>query len=125
MRRMGTFVLAYDAAMKDLKHVSWGKLLVTAAIAIVPATLSYCKASRESDASVALAQREADAGYRALVESVRHLEDVVGAQQATLRLLIERTLPDSLSIKGEAPVFPSLPSSTHAALVERVQPMLQ
>ena len=38
--------------MVDLKNVSVAKLAIAAAMAIVPAVLSYCKASDEASASV-------------------------------------------------------------------------
>ena len=77
--------------MIDLKNVSWGKLLVAAAMAIVPATLSYCKASDEANSARSASRAETEASYKTLVEGVRHLEMVVTAQQETLVLLVRGT----------------------------------
>jgi len=71
----------------DLKH-SWPKLVLGAVVAIAPAVLGYCKASREAEAQAAQTSREADAGYKTLVESVQHLEEIVRTQDATLRYLL-------------------------------------
>jgi hypothetical protein len=110
----------------DLK-TTWPKLIFAGVVACVPAVLSYCKASQEADH----ARIEADAGYQALVQSVRHLEMVVTTQNNTLSLLIDKTpsvepiaagsaASGSGSSAGSAapapPEFPTLPDSTAAAL---------
>lgn len=118
--------------MIDLKSVSWGKLLVAAAMAIVPATLSYCKASDETTSARSASRAETEASYKTIVESVRHLEMVVTAQQETLALLVRNS---SVKLSGmrmngsdagsaaattpdaPAPVeFPDLPDTAHEAL---------
>jgi hypothetical protein len=108
----------------DLK-TTWPKLIFAGVVACVPAVLSYCKASQEADH----ARIEADAGYQALVQSVRHLEMVVTAQNNTLAVLIGKTPGMEPIAVGSAasgsgagsaapapPEFPTLPDSTAAAL---------
>jgi hypothetical protein len=114
----------------DLK-TSWPKLIFAGVVAVVPAVLSYCKASQEAD----YARVEADAGYKALVQSVRHLEMVVTAQSNTIALLVgkgaEPLAAGSGAGSGSAaagsgtgasadvptpPDFRTLPDSTAAAL---------
>lgn len=113
----------------DLKS-SWPKLVFAGTIAIVPAVLSYCKSSQEADH----ARTEADAGYKALVQSVRHLEIVVAAQNNAIGLLTNTHVnagagsadPAAGSaatgsgsaepVALPAPNFPNLPDSTAAAL---------
>jgi hypothetical protein len=116
--------------MIDLKSVSWGKLLVAAAMAIVPATLSYCKASDETTSARSASRAETEASYKTLVESVRHLEMVVTAQQETLALLVRSSgtawsgmRMGSGAGSAASPVaapepieFPALPDSAHEAL---------
>ncbi len=63
---------------------SLAKLLLGTVVALGPALLSYCQASREADH----AAREADAGYKLLVQSVRHLEEVTKMQDAAIILLL-------------------------------------
>src|SRR5688572_9726232 len=100
----------------DLK-TTWPKLIFAGVVACVPAVLSYCKASQEADH----ARIEADAGYQALVQSVRHLEMVVTAQSNALSLLIGKTPGMEPIAAGSAagfgagsaapapPEFPTLP----------------
>ncbi|HSX23306.1 MAG TPA: hypothetical protein VLE97_11085 [Gaiellaceae bacterium] len=111
----------------DLK-ASWPKLIFAGVVACVPAVLSYCKASQEAD----YARIEADAGYKALVQNVRHLEMVVTAQNHTIELLIGNkslgTEPlaagsgagsaaaGSAAEMSAPPDFHTLPDSTAAAL---------
>ena len=109
----------------DLK-TTWPKLIFAGVVACVPAVLSYCKASQEADH----ARIEADAGYKALVQSVRHLEMVVTAQNNTLSMLIGKTPGMEPIAAGSAagsaaagagaapapPDFPTLPDNTAAAL---------
>ena len=121
--------------MIDLKSVSWGKLLVAAAMAIVPATLSYCKASDETTSARSASRAETEASYKTLVESVRHLEMVVTAQQETLVLLVRGSgmewsgmrmngmngsgagsATDPLAAAPEPIEFPALPDSASEAL---------
>ena len=119
--------------MIDLKSVSWGKLLVYAAMAIITATLSYCKASDEADSARSASRAETEAGYKTLVESVRHLEMVVTAQQETLVLLVRNSGVDwngmrmsgsgagsaagSMAAAAPAPVeFPELPDTAAQAV---------
>lgn len=109
--------------MIDAK-TSWAKLLFAGVIAVVPAVLSYCKASQEADH----ARIEADAGYKVLVQNVRHLEMVVTAQNDAIALLTDHKIvvaqPDAGSGAGSAagsaepaqPTFQTLPDSTAAAL---------
>ena len=80
--------------MIDLKSVSWGKLLVAAAMTLVPAMLSYCKASDEAASVRSASRAENEAGYKTLVESVRNLETVVAAQQQSLALLVRERNSD-------------------------------
>lgn len=113
------------------------KILVGAFVAITPAVLTYCKASGETDESA----READAGYKALVESVKRLQDVVDAQGETLKLIVRErygslrmetgsVAAGSADMSGSAagemaagapfdPHFPELPSSNEAALQQQ------
>jgi hypothetical protein len=116
-------------AIMDLKS-SWPKLLFAGLIAVVPAVLSYCKSSQEADH----ARIEADAGYKALVQSVRHLELVVAAQSNAIGLLTNTRIDvgagagsadpaagSAAAGSGSAepvavPSFPELPDSTAAAL---------
>ena len=118
--------------MIDLKSVSWGKLLVAAAMAIVPATLSYCKASDETNSARSASRAETEASYKTLVESVRHLEMIVTAQQETLALLVRTSgvAWSGMRMNGSgagsaaspveaapAPVeFPALPDTAYEAL---------
>jgi hypothetical protein len=109
----------------DLK-TTWPKLIFAGVVACVPAVLSYCKASQEADQ----ARVEADAGYQALVQSVRHLEMVVTAQSNALALLVGKIPGVEPIAAGSAatgsgagssaapapPEFPALPDSTAAAL---------
>ena len=111
----------------DVK-TTWPKLIFAGVIACVPAVLSYCKASQEADH----ARIEADAGYKVLVQNVRHLEMLVTTQNNTLALLIDKTPgigPIAVGSAGSAasgsgagsaaptpPEFPALPDSTAAAL---------
>lgn len=112
--------------MLDAK-TPWPKLIFAGVIAIVPAVLSYCKASQEADH----ARIEADAGYKVLVQNVRHLEMVVTAQNEALAALTDHKImfqPDSAgsaaagsAAAGSAelpasPSFQTLPDSTAAAL---------
>lgn len=123
--------------MIDLKSVSWPKLAIAALMTIVPAVLSYCKASDEaSDEAAAVrsvSRAENEAGYKALVDSVRHLEMVVAAQQETLVLLVQRSGVDvslrmgSGSAAGSpsptaAVDFPALPDSPGQALQMQAAP---
>jgi hypothetical protein len=120
-----------DATMATLDvKASWPKLIFAGAIAVIPAVLSYCKASQEADH----ARIEADAGYKALVQNVRHLEMVVTAQNNALALLTDHKLgtePAAGSGSGSSsagsaamgsadlpaqPTFQQLPDSTAAAL---------
>lgn len=111
----------------DLKS-TWPKLLFAGLIAVVPAVLSYCKSSQESDH----ARVEADAGYKALVQSVRHLELVVVAQGNALGLLTSTRLSagsgsadpvtTSTAAALPAPNFTVLPDSTAAALLQQNAP---
>jgi len=116
--------LAY-ASIMDIKS-SWPKLLFAGLIAVVPAALSYCKSSQEAD----YARSEADAGYKALVQGVRHLELVVAAQNDAIGLLTRMSAGAGSASAGSAdpaagsgsadvvtvPSFPELPNSTAAAL---------
>jgi len=121
--------------MIDLKGVSWGKLLVYAVMAIVTATLSYCKASDEATSARSASRAETEASYKTLVESVRHLEMVVTAQQETLVLLVRGSglpWPSGMRMNGSgagsaaepmaaaaapAPIdFPELPDTAREAL---------
>jgi hypothetical protein len=112
----------------DLK-TSWPKLVFAGVVAVVPAVLSYCKSSQEADH----ARVEADAGYKALVQSVRNLEMMVSAQNNAIDLLTHARLSagagagsadpaagSAASGSGAeplpAPNFPELPDSTAAAL---------
>jgi hypothetical protein len=115
----------------DLNH-PWPKLLLAAVVLIAPSTLSYCKAREEAQTQNAHARREADAGYKTLVNSVEKLERIVAAQQDTLKLLTERAVlmmpPDAGSASvGEPHVnlpaapdvsFAPLPDTTAQALRE-------
>lgn len=56
-------------------------------MAIVPASLSYCQARQKAAAETAQAAREADAGYKVLVEAVKHLEMTVAAQHEAIKLI--------------------------------------
>ena len=99
-----------------IRYESLLKILAGVLIAIVPATLSYCKAKEET----ALASREADAGYKVLVVSVAQLQQTVAAQQATITLLMQR-----LGAPPSTPVgvtFPDLPANTSAALRQQERP---
>jgi len=114
-------------AVLDMK-TSWPKLIFAGLIAVVPAVLSYCKASQEAD----YARVEADAGYKALVQNVRHLEMVVTAQNSAIELLTGKSVaigPAAGSGAGSSAAagsaandfpapsdFPKLPDSTAAAL---------
>jgi hypothetical protein len=126
--------------LKSLKSIPLTKLLVYAAMLIVPATLSYCKASDETDSARSASRRETEATYKTLVESVRHLEMVVTAQQETLGLLVRANGVDwsGMRMSGSgagsaaagsaaelgpmaavvpAPVdFPALPDTAHEAV---------
>jgi hypothetical protein len=112
----------------DVK-TSWPKLIFAGVVAVVPAVLSYCKASQEAE----YARVEADAGYKVLVQNVRHLEMVVTAQNNAIALLVGKgsaAEPDMGSGSGSAagsamaalpdmppsPDFHQLPDSTAAAL---------
>jgi len=120
--------------LKSLKSVSLGKLLIYAAMVIVPATLSYYKASDETDSVRSAGRAETEASYKTLVESVRHLEMIVTAQQETLALLVRSsgvdwtamrmsgsgsgsaTVPGPM-VEAPAPVdFPELPDTAAQAL---------
>lgn len=123
-------------AMLDMK-APWPKLIFAGLIAVIPAVLSYCKASQEAD----YARVEADAGYKALVQNVRHLEMVVTAQNSAIELLTGKSVVIAPVAAGsgagssaanmaagsaaapaagdDAPAptdFPKLPDSTAAAL---------
>jgi hypothetical protein len=117
-----------EHGLMDVK-TTWPKLIFAGVIACVPAVLSYCKASQEADH----ARIEADAGYRTLVQNVRHLEMVVTAQNNALSILIDKTPGVGRIAAGSAagsaasgsgagsaapapPEFPTLPDSTAAAL---------
>ena len=65
----------------------WSRLVFAGVIMCIPAVLSYCKASQEAAAAKEMTRSENEAGYKALVESVHHLELVIAAQQETLHLL--------------------------------------
>ena len=111
----------------DVK-TTWPKLIFAGVVACVPAVLSYCKASQEADR----ARVEADAGYKALVQNVRHLEMVVTAQNNTLSLLIGKASGEPIAAGSGAgsaaagsgaempapapPDFQRLPDDTAAAL---------
>lgn len=60
------------------------KVVSAVLVAVIPALFSYCKSAEES----AQAAREADAGYKLLVQSVKHLEEVTKMQDAALILLL-------------------------------------
>lgn len=87
--------------MLDLKH-SVPKLLIGAVAVIVPALLSYCQATSEAEVQAAHASREADAGYKALVQSVRNLEQVVQTQGDAIRALARSHEPSA----GPGPAWP-------------------
>lgn len=119
--------------MNDLKSVSLPKLVVAAVMMVVPAVLSYCKASDEAAGVRSVSRAENEAGYKALVDSVRHLEMVVAAQQETLVLLVRRSGVDvslrmgSGSAAGSpsptaAVEFPALPDSPGQALQMQAAP---
>lgn len=130
----------HDAALKAVAAI---------AITTIPALLSYCQASKEADAAKVDARREADAGYKALVRSVRHLEDVVKVQGEVITVLVQHGFgptadwvpppiptahePDAGAGSGSddvvrmpaldaaVPQFPDLPESNAAAYKQQMQ----
>ena len=98
-----------------VRHENLLKLLAGVLIAALPALFGYCKAREETE----LAAREADAGYKALVTSVAHLQELVAAQQKTLDTLVRGFGLGPFAAPAPTAAFPDLPADTAAALQQQ------
>lgn len=106
----------------DLKQLTWSRVAMVVIMAVVPAVMSYCKASDEAETQAAHAAREADAGYKALVLSVKHLEQVVQAQGEAISLLTGQRFTVPLDAGVGSAGGPELPAAGSAAAAVEVRP---
>lgn len=102
----------------DLKQLTWSKVAMVVVMAIVPATLSYCQARQKASTETAQAAREADAGYKVLVEAVKHLEMTVAAQHEAIKLISSH-----MSIKVEWPQPAGAGSAAAAGSAAELPPL--
>ena len=66
---------------------TWATVVIGAVVALTPPTLVYLQGRAELREKYAHTNAEADAGYQALVESVRELRATVSAQSETIARL--------------------------------------
>ncbi len=62
------------------KQKTWATIVIGAVVAIAPSTFGYLQARQEIGEKYRLSNKEADAGYKTLVESVQQLQLIVRAQ---------------------------------------------
>jgi hypothetical protein len=117
------------------RHETLLKLLAGVLVAVVPASLSYCQARSVAQEEATQMTRESVAGYKALVASVRRLEEVVALQGQALTYVMQVRPAAAGSGSGSgdasgsgagpelpAPAFERLPDSPAAALRQQALP---
>lgn len=109
---------------------TWAAIVI-AVLALVPPILAYLQATSESRDRAARTDREAEVGYKTLVESVRELQTTVAAQSDTIARLqghveaIEAVLPGGMRMTSRPmppvtkPEFDDLPANLDAAQMKQ------